>query len=388
MTSEDLTLTSARTIFGLALRNVGADKISRGKVMGSSSRTRRFGRLQFVALAASAALICTTATSVSLASASTKGHAQSAALTSIIIGEPLSPPQVPQEAVFIAQQLGFFKQFGLSVHVAYMPNGLSSEMGTTSSSITLGMAGGSDSIEAAAQGAPIHAVWVDYQKLDLVCIGGPSIKTVKDLVGKNVASTGAGGFAETTMTACLNAGGVQQSQVHEITMTRAEFVPSLVNGQIQAAVFHADDAYTVTHSIKGAHVLNYLYKSLPSYWYGSLNVVDSYAAKHPLIVEDAIAAMLLADRWMLNAKNNSRFISLTVKTTQESKSAVSSAVNFDRSIRLWNAGCGVSPGSITFTSNMLKNQGATTSIPSFARVYTSKYCTAALSLIKSSLVKK
>ena len=348
--------------------------------MGSYLRTRRFRRLEMVTV--SAALIGASVVSTGLASASPKPHAQAAALTSITIGEPLSPPEVPQQAVFIAQELGFFKKFGLSVHIAYMPNGLSSELGTTSSSITLGMAGGTDSIEAAAQGAPIHAVWVDYQKLDLVCIGGPSIKSVKDLIGKNVASTGAGGFAETTMTACLNAGGVQQSQVHEITMSRSEFVPALANGQIQAAVFHADDAYTITHEVKGATILNYLYKSLPSFWYGSLNVVDSYAAQHPLIVERAIAAMILADRWMLNPQNNTRFIALATKSTGESKSAVSTAIKFDRSIKLWNPGCGVFPGTIAFTSRLLKSEGSITSVPSFTKVYTSKYCAAALRLIK------
>jgi len=350
--------------------------------MGSykKSRTRR---LELAALAASATLVCTSVVTVGLASASTTSHqTQSRALTSITIGEPLSPPQVPQQAVFVAQKLGFFKEFGLSVHIAYMPNGLSSELGTTANSITLGMAGGSDSIEAAAQGAPIHAVWVDYQKLDLVCIGGPGIKSVKDLVGKNVASTGAGGFAETTMTACLNAGGVQQSQVHEISMTRAQFVPSLANGQIQAAVFHADDAYTVTHAIKGATVLNYLDKSLPNFWYGSLNVTNSYAIAHPLTVERAIAAMILADRWMMNPKNNAQFISLATKDTQESRAAVTSAIKFDRSIKLWNEGCGVSRPAVAFTSQMLKSQGATTSLPSFGKVYNSKYCAAALRLIK------
>lgn len=351
--------------------------------MGFYSATRRVRRVEIVALATSAALLATSLASVGLASASTTSHqSSSTALTSITIGEPLSPPEVPQQAVFIAQELGYFKKFGLSVHIAYMPNGLSSELGTTASGITLGMAGGSDSIEAAAQGAPIHAVWVDYQKLDLVCIGGPSIKSVKDLVGKNVASTGAGGFAETTMTACLNAGGVQQSQVHEITMTRAQFVPALAHGQIQAAVFHADDAYTITHSIKGAVILNYLYKSLPNYWYGSLNVTNSYATQHPLTVERAIAAMILADRWMLNPKNNAQFIALAVKNTQESRAAVTSAVTFDRSIKLWNTSCGVSPASIVFTSRMLKSQGAITTVPSFNKVYSSKYCAAALRLIK------
>ena len=348
---------------------------------------RRVRRLRMGALASSVALICTSFASAEWASASSNAHSQPAALTTITIGEPLSPPEVPQQAVFVAQQLGFFKKFGLSVHIAYMPNGLSSELGTTSSSITLGMAGGSDSIEAAAQRASIHAVWVDYQKLDLVCIGGPSIKTVKDLIGKNVASTGAGGFAETTMTACLNGGGVKQSQVHEITMTRAEFVPALANGQIQAAVFHADDAYTVTHAIKGARILNYLYKSLPSFWYGSLNVTDSYAAHHPLIVERAIAALIFADRWMVNPKNNTQFLALATKSTHESKSAVNSAIIFDRSIRLWNVGCGVFPGSIAFTSQLLKKQGAITSVPSFAQVYNGKYCASALNLIKESFAR-
>ena len=343
---------------------------------GSIVQRSRFAGRGFRGLiaAAGAALVALPLAAVGTAGAS--AHPRAAA-TSIIIGEPLSPPLVPQQAVFIAKELGFFAKEHLNVQIAYMPNGLESELGTTAKSITLGMAAGSDSIEAAAQGAPIHAVWVDYQKLDLVCIGGPKIKSIKDLVGQAVGSTGAGGFSQTTMNACLTAGGVKPSQVKEITMTRAEFVPALATGRIQAAVFHADDAYAVLHSIKGAHIIDTEYKTLPLYWYGSLNVRDAYAKANPTVVEHAIAALMMADRWMINPKNNARFVALAVKNSGESKAAVQSAITFDRSIQLWNTSCAVSPASVAFTSHLLLTQGSITKAPTFAQVYNGSYCAAA-----------
>ena len=319
---------------------------------------------------------------VGIAAASSPTRAvHHATTTTVTIGEPLSPPEVPQQAVFIARELGYFAREHLNVKIDYMPNGLQSELGTTANSITIGMAGGSDSIEASAQGAPIHAVWVTYQKLDLVCIGGPKISTIKQLVGQNVGSTGAGGFSQTTMNACLTAGGVNPSQVNEITMTRAEFVPALATGRIQAAVFHADDAYTVLHQIKGAHVLDDEYKTLPNYWYGSLNVRDGYARTHPLVVEHAIAALMMADQWMSNPKNNAKFVDLAMKNTSETRGAVTTAIKFDRSIGLWNTSCAVSPASIAFTSHLLLAQKSITRVPTFAQVYDGKYCAAAAKMV-------
>lgn len=301
--------------------------------------------------------------------------------TGIIIGEPLSPPKVPQLAVYVATALGYFHKAHLAVTIAPMPTGLATELGTTSGTINFGMAAGTDSIEAAAQGAKIHAIWVDYQRLDTVCIGGTGIKSVKDLIGKNVGSTGAGGFSATTMGACLKAGGVTPTQVKEITMTRSEFVPALHSGRIAAAVFHADTAYVVLHSVKGAHVLDYEYKTLPTYWYGSLNVIDSYAQANPKVTEETIGAMMAADRWMMNPKNNAAFVKLAMKHTGETEKAVQHAISFDRDkIKLWNTGCTVSQQSVQATAKILMNQGSITSIPSFSDVYNGQYCKAALKI--------
>src|SRR5487761_1463953 len=304
--------------------------------------------------------------------------------TTVILGQPLSPPKVPQQAAFVAQAEGFFAKEHLQVKIDYMPNGLASELGTTAGSIHIGMAGGSDSIEAAAQGAPIKAIWADYPPLDLVCIGGPKITTVHDLVGKNVGTTGPGGFAATTLAACLQNGGGSLKQVNEISMERAQFVPALATGRIQAAVFHADDAYTVLHSVKGLHILNYLYKTIPLYWNGSLNARNAFATSNKSEVVRTIAALMLANRWMMNPSNNAAFVRIAVADTHESSGAVQYAIHFDRSIHFWNTSCAVPSGIISYTTQLLIKEQAITHSVNSSQVYDGSYCEAALKLIGSS----
>lgn len=332
------------------------------------------------ALGAALALACVACGTSSSASSPT--GSSSAAPVSIVIGEPLSPPKIPQEAPYIAQAEGFFKKEGLNVKIAYMPNGLTSELGTTSGSITLGMAAGTDSIEAAAQGAPIHAIWVDYQKLDTVCIG--TVPSIQALAGKNIGSTGPGGFGATTMGACLQSAGLSLSSVKQVVMTRSEFIPALSSGRISAAIFHTDDAYTVLHSIKNARILQYQYKALPDYWYGSFNVTDSYAQAHSATVEKAIAALMMADRWMMNPANNSAFIKLAAKNTGESLPAVTYGIQQDRSLGLWNTNCSISKPSVSYTSSLLLKEKAITKVPTLAQVYNGSYCAAALKMVSAA----
>ena len=78
----------------------------------------------------------------------------------------------------------------------------------------------------------------------------------RSLIGKPVGSTGTDGFSFTLLQACLEPAGVHLSQVKPINMVRSEFVPAMVAKKIDAAVFHADDAYVITHQLKGAKVLS------------------------------------------------------------------------------------------------------------------------------------
>ena len=162
----------------------------------------------------------------------------------------------------------------LNVKFISMPNGLQTELGATAGSIDFGFSSGTDSIEAAAQHAPIHAIWSYGTKLGTQCIGAPGISTAKGLIGKPVGSTGTDGFSITLLQACLEPAGVSLSQVKPINMVRSEFVPAMVAKKIDAAVFHADDAYVITHQLKGAKVLSSEYKVFPNWWYGGVSMLD------------------------------------------------------------------------------------------------------------------
>ena len=207
------------------------------------------------AAAAVAGALALSACSSSSSASSATGSGTSAAWDTVNVGIALSPPKAIFLGPYVAQQEGFFAKEHLHVNFISMPNGLQTELGTTAGSIDFGFSSATDSIEAAAQGAPIHAIWSYGTKLDTQCIGAPAVSSAKDLAGKPVGSTGTDGFSITLLQACLEPAGVHLSQVTQVQMTRSEFVGAMTVGRIDAAVFHADDAYVITHQLKGAKVL-------------------------------------------------------------------------------------------------------------------------------------
>lgn len=312
------------------------------------------------------------------------GTGSSAQWATISVGLALSPPKAVFFAPYVAQAEGFFAKEHLKVKLVGMPNGLQTELGTTSGSIQFGFSSATDAIESAAANAPIHAIWSYATKLDTECISAPSIPSAKDLVGKPVGSTGTGGFSYTLLNACLAPAGVSPSQVKPVNMQRSEFVPALVSNHIYAAVFHADDAYTVLHAKPGLHVLEKEYQAVPNWWYGGITVLDSYAKAHTDVVERFLTAMVLADRWMYNPANKSKLIDIGVKASGEDRGAVTYAVNFIIQGHLWPTGLGLSKTQEEFTAQQLKKFNEIKSIPSYSSVVNPTYIEAVLKKLGNS----
>ncbi|HLI41701.1 MAG TPA: ABC transporter substrate-binding protein [Streptosporangiaceae bacterium] len=306
------------------------------------------------------------------------------AWATVNVGIALSPPKVIFLGPYVAQQEGFFAREHLHVNFIGMPNGLQTELGTTAGSINFGFSSGTDSIEAAAQNAPIHAIWSYGTKLDTECIGAPGIGSARDLAGKPVGSTGTDGFSITLLQACLQPAGVSLSQVKAIDMTRSEFVPAMTAGKIYAAVFHADDAYVITHQLKGTTVLSAEYKARPQWWYGGVSMLDSYGRAHRDVVIRFLAAMMMADRWMNNPANNSALVKLGVSVTKEDEPAVAYAVSFNRSSGTWPDGTGLSPAQVSYTAGVLYTYKDISRLPSYSQIVDPSYADAALATLGSS----
>ena len=303
---------------------------------------------------------------------------------SVNVGIALSPPKVIFLGPYVAQQEGFFAREHLHVKFISMPNGLQTELGTTAGSIDFGFSSGTDSIEAAAQNAPIHAIWSYGTKLDTQCIGAPRIKSARDLIGKPVGSTGTDGFSITLLQACLEPAGVSLGQVKPIDMVRSEFVPAMTAGKIDAAVFHADDAYVITHQLKGATVLESEYKSRPLWWYGGVSMLDSYGKAHRDVVVRFLTAMMLADRWMNNPANNAALVSIGVKATGEDQAAVAYAVRFNRSSGTWPDGTGMPATQVNYTAGVLYKYKDISRLPSYSQIVNGSYANAALARLGPS----
>jgi ABC-type nitrate/sulfonate/bicarbonate transport system substrate-binding protein len=303
-------------------------------------------------------------------------------VVTVTAGLALSPPKVVFLSPFVAATEGFFAKEHLRIKEEYMPTGLEVELGTTAGAINFGLSSGTDPIEAAAEGAPVRAIGSYGEKLDTVCIVPKTIKSAKTLIGKPVGTTGATGFAYTTLNACLVAGGVKITEVHTITMTRAEFVSAIEDHKIYAASFHADTGYVVLHTLPGSHVLYKEYESDPTWWYGAISTKLAYARTHKSIVERFLAALALADRWMNTKKNTAKLITIGVKATGESRAAVNYAVHFEIASHTWSTTLALVPKRIDFTTEELLHLKEITHKPTYTEIVTTTYLTGALELLK------
>lgn len=340
----------------------------KARILQTAIRSTRVHRVGFVA----AALVFTSIlpAMVSTSNAATK---MSTKVDQIDVGIALTPPKMVFLAPYVAAARGYFAAQHLDVHFIGMPDGLETELGTVSGSITFGLSSATDAISSAAAGTPLHAIWSYAPRLDTQCISTNDVKTAKDLVGQYVGSTGTGGFSYTQVYACLKADGVNVSDVKLVNMPRSQFVPNLVNGRIKAAVFHADDAYVVQHSGAKVHVLQNEYLTAPQWWYGGVAVLDSYAKSHKAVVERFLTAMVQADRWMTNVKNRAAVIRIGHKVTGEDTAAVAYAYDFLQKSHGWTLNDGMDPAAVAYTAQQMMNFKEIDKVPSYSTIVDNTY---------------
>jgi len=338
-----------------------------------NNRTMRRATVTMAAALAASSVLATWA--IDATSASAKSY------LSISVGIALSPPKVVFMAPYVAQAQGYFAKEGLQANLIAMPNGLSTELGTTAGSINFGLSSATDSVEAAAAKAPIHAIASYGAKLDTECVAAPGYNTAAKLRGQNVGTTGAAGFAATTLAACLKPFGLTLADVHPVVMTRSQFVGALATGAIKVASFHADDAYVVLHQIKGSTVVDKQYKTLPNWWYGGVSSLDSYTKTHPVVTEHFLAALILANNWMNNPKNFNALVKLAERATGEDKAAVTYALKFNIAAKSFTTA--MNQASVMWTAKECKVVGDTTVVPTYNQIVDNHYLVAAQKLVKS-----
>lgn len=311
-----------------------------GKQMKNEGITRR-KLLGFAALLAASAL------TVAGCGSSTQTTSGSAKLTPITIGVAVVPPKMSFLGFYVAQAEGFYRKEGLKVNLVSFNNGIQSLQGVAGGHIEFGCTSTSDVLAAADKGGKVENVWSYGVPLDTALVTPTSITSVSQLKGKTIAWAGPGSFAQLNIDAALKSGGVADNAVHYITMNRSEYVPAIVNGQVQGAIFHVDDGLTAELKDPNLHILVEINKVLPTWWYGGLAVSDAYATSHASTVTKLIEALDLADRWMYKHPNQT--IAIGVKYTQEPEQAVKGAYQELAKMHEWTVNTGLERTNVLAT---------------------------------------
>jgi ABC-type nitrate/sulfonate/bicarbonate transport system substrate-binding protein len=164
-------------------------------------------------------------------------------------------------------------------------------------------------------------------------------------------------------------------------MERSAFVPALASGRIFAAVYHADDAFVVLHSVPGVHVLNNESESYPNWWYGGVTVLDKYAQANPDVTKRFLMAMMLADRWMNDPANHDALVQIGAQATGEDADAVAYAVDFMVKGGIWPNNQGLDKTQVDYTANQLYTLKEIPSQPSYTQIVDSSYADAAVAAL-------
>jgi NitT/TauT family transport system substrate-binding protein len=141
----------------------------------------------------------------------------------------------------LTQQLGYFKQEGLNVTLIDEASGQSAEDEVLAGQVDAGSGSYNHTIELQAAGKQMESVLLmDVAPGEAEMVSAKeanSIKSAKDLVGKNLGVTELGSGTQTLTTLILHNAGVNANQVHFIPVGAGDtFIAAMQQGRIDAGM--------------------------------------------------------------------------------------------------------------------------------------------------------
>lgn len=148
-------------------------------------------------------------------------------------------------ALFVGTRANYFRDEGLEVQwIQVNPNVIITAL--LGGELDVAAAAGSAQ-RAAVRGAPLKSILFSYYKSTFVLLGAPQIKSVKDLKGKVIGTTGPGSSTELAASVVVQHYGLNpKSDVTFLNIGGAESsVAAMQQGVIQARAFNPDAAFVL-----------------------------------------------------------------------------------------------------------------------------------------------
>jgi NitT/TauT family transport system substrate-binding protein len=293
-------------------------------------------------LAAPAVLIMIIAMSGIIAkvgTAAAQAKAPCKEMRKIKIGVSVAPPNVVHTPVYVARDLGIFKNRCIDAEIVEFEGGSSA---ANLAAVTQGQAVASINATAISQGLKAKQFWGMAPRLPHAYMVSEEIKTAADLKGKRLSATGGGvgGFNWVMGREVLKTAGLKVDDVQFISQATAGRLPGLLAGQLNGVALHPEDVHLAQKEKPGLHVLVDLSKLMPKYFFNAYGAADSMLAKDRAMVRDVATSLIEANRAIYNQKE--RVIPIMVEATKKPQEAVSFSYDYLVKNCVWSINTGFS----------------------------------------------
>jgi NitT/TauT family transport system substrate-binding protein len=273
----------------------------------------------------------------------------------LVIGMPVTPPNLPHVGVYIAKELGYFDEQGINVELTAFESGLKSLRGGIAGGVDIVAASSEPIITVISRGAKIRSIFSYAHRLTVVMAAQESIRKPADLRGKNLGIQDVGAFREVMTRAVLHSAGLTPQDVNYIPVASAGYIAALISNKIDTAILHIDQAYMARTKKASLHPLVPLWELMPSYWYGTFSANDELLRKEPDLLARAVAAIIKAHRFMYREKE--RTLDLASKHTGYPKEVLSPAYDALAAAKVWPVNDGMPAEMVEVTINKMAEIG-------------------------------
>ena len=273
----------------------------------------------------------------------------------LVIGMPVTPPNLPHLGVYVAKDLGYFEEEGINLELAAFESGLQSLRGGVSGSVDILGASSEPVIAAISRGAKIRSIFSYAHRLTVVMAAQESIRRPADLRGKNLGIQEVGAFREVMTRAVLHSAGLTQQDVNYVPVSSAGYITALIGNKIDTAILHIDQAYMARTKKASLHPLVPLWEIMPSYWYGTFSTTEELLRKDSDLLARAVAAIIKAHRFMY--RNKERTLDLASKHTGYPKEVLGPAYDALAAAKVWPVNDGMPAEMVQVTINKMVEIG-------------------------------
>lgn len=256
-----------------------------------------------------------------------------AAQTEVTMGVAFTNVRVAP--LWVAEREGFFKKNGIDIKIITIPGGTQGAQALLSGGTDISFTDPTSMISAIAAGAPVVEVMAITTIMPYYLIGAPDVKTVADLKGKRVGSSGLGlSASRLALLVAFSKLGLDPAR-DNITLVAAGAEPERVAGLAAGAIGGTVVAPEFKTKIEELR-LNILadLRTIKIPWeQDALETSRKFLETRRDVLERVIKSLLMANAYVLNPANKAAVIELVrtklaLKTPQEGESAYNDLTKF------------------------------------------------------------